>query len=55
VEEALCGQALSARSIDRAAGWRDSDGLTTSTADLHASEAYRRAMVPVFTRRALET
>ena len=27
--------------------------LTDVSADIHASEDYRRAMIPVFTRRAL--
>ena len=38
--------------------WQAEDPLTGEdiielNADLHASEAYRRAMVPIFTRRAL--
>ena len=52
VEEALAGQALSAESIEaasRIAGQNVSD----VNADLHASETYRRAMIPVFTKRAL--
>jgi aerobic carbon-monoxide dehydrogenase medium subunit len=53
VEEALSGQALSDEILDRAAGLAG-QGLEHVNSDLHASEAYRRAMVPVFTRRALE-
>jgi carbon-monoxide dehydrogenase medium subunit len=30
------------------------DGLSDINADIHASAEYRRAMVKVFTRRALE-
>jgi aerobic carbon-monoxide dehydrogenase medium subunit len=53
VEDALAGQAFSDDIIGRAAGLA---GLNVEgvNADLHASEAYRRAMIPVFTRRALE-
>ena len=52
VEAALAGQPLTAATIERAAGlagW----GLGDVNADIHASADYRRAMVPVFTRRAL--
>lgn len=52
VEEALAGQPLSAESLEaatRVAGQNVSD----VNADLHASEEYRRAMIPVFTKRAL--
>jgi aerobic carbon-monoxide dehydrogenase medium subunit len=53
VEDALAGQALSDDIIGRAAGLA---GLRVEgvNADIHASEAYRRAMIPVFTRRALD-
>jgi carbon-monoxide dehydrogenase medium subunit len=52
VEQALTGKALSAESIDAAARVAG-QGLTDVNADLHASEDYRRAMIPVFTKRAL--
>ncbi len=52
VEQALAGQPLSATTITRAAAAAGSD-LAGVNADLHASEEYRRAMIPVFTRRAL--
>ena len=53
VEEALAGQPLSARTIDAAASLAGAD-LAGLNADIHASEDYRRAMIPVFTRRALQ-
>lgn len=53
VEEALAGKALSKNTIDAAAQLAGV-GLTAINSDIHASEAYRRAMIPVFTRRALE-
>ncbi len=52
VEHALVGKALSAETIDaaaRAAG----QSVADVNSDLHASEDYRRAMIPVFTKRAL--
>ena len=52
VEQALVGKELSAASIEaaaRAAG----QSVTDVNSDLHASEDYRRAMIPVFTKRAL--
>ena len=52
VEEALKGQPLSSNSIETAA--QDAGaGLEDINSDLHASEEYRRAMIPVFTARAL--
>lgn len=51
VEEALVGRAPSADTFQAAAAAASVDDLN---ADIHASEEYRRAMVPVFTRRALE-
>lgn len=51
VEAALAGQPASAESVSRAAAAATLDYVI---ADLHASEAYRRAMIEVFTRRALE-
>ncbi len=53
VEEALVGQTLSKNTIDAAAKVAGT-GLKAVNSDIHASEAYRRAMIPVFTRRALE-
>ncbi len=52
VEEALVGKAASGDSIEAAAQLAG-NGLTDVNSDLHASEEYRRAMIPVFTRRAL--
>lgn len=52
VESALAGKAASAETIAAAA--RQAGGtLADLNADIHASEDYRRAMVPVFTERAL--
>ena len=53
VEAALAGQPASKETVAAAASQAASD-LRDVNADIHASEAYRRAMVPVFTRRALE-
>jgi len=53
VERALAGQPLTHAVIESAAGHTGED-VTQLNADIHASEAYRRAMIPVFTRRALE-
>jgi carbon-monoxide dehydrogenase medium subunit len=53
VEKAVAGQAPSARTIDAAVQLAGSD-LTEINSDIHASADYRRAMIPVFTRRALE-
>jgi carbon-monoxide dehydrogenase medium subunit len=53
VEEALAGQALSTNAI-AAASRLAGAGLEEVNSDIHASEEYRRAMIPVFTRRALE-
>jgi aerobic carbon-monoxide dehydrogenase medium subunit len=52
VEKALVGQPLSAGAIDRASNVAGED-LGELNSDIHASEEYRRAMVSVFTRRAL--
>ena len=49
----LAGKPLNQATIDAAASVAGEE-LTDINADLHASEAYRRAMVKVFTRRALE-
>ena len=53
VEQALAGQPLSSKAIESAAEIAGTD-LKEINADIHASESYRRAMIPVFTRRALE-
>jgi carbon-monoxide dehydrogenase medium subunit len=52
VEQALAGQAPSAESIEGAARLAGSS-VTDINSDIHASEEYRRAMIPVFTKRAL--
>jgi len=53
VEEALAGKKASTDVIAAAVQHAAAD-LQTVNADIHASAEYRRAMVPVFTRRALE-
>jgi carbon-monoxide dehydrogenase medium subunit len=53
VEQALAGKPLSKATIEAAAKVAGA-GLASVSSDIHASEAYRRAMIPVFTRRALE-
>ncbi len=53
VEEALIGKQPEQDTIDAAAGIAG-DGLEDINSDLHASAEYRRAMIKVFTRRALE-
>lgn len=52
-EQALAGKSLTQATIDQAAAVADST-LRDVNSDIHASEGYRRAMVKVFTRRALE-
>ena len=52
VEGALSGTELPSGAAAAAAG--AGDGLEFVNADLHGSEEYRRAMVDVFTRRAIE-
>ena len=54
VEEALAGKPASSETIAAAAQHAAAADLPTVNADLHASAEYRRAMIPVFTRRALE-
>jgi aerobic carbon-monoxide dehydrogenase medium subunit len=51
VEEALRGKAATREAVASAAALATLDDLNS---DIHASEEYRRAMLPVFTRRALE-
>ena len=53
VEEALAGQVLSMETVDAAARPAGSD-LKDINGDIHGSKDYRRAMIPVFTRRALK-
>jgi aerobic carbon-monoxide dehydrogenase medium subunit len=53
VEQALAGKPASNESIAAAARQAAAD-LSVVNSDIHASADYRRAMVPVFTRRALE-
>ena len=53
VERALAGQKANADTIKSASAEAGS-GVADLNADLHASADYRRAMIPVFTRRALE-
>lgn len=52
VEEALAGKTLSMENIESAA-LVAGKGVTDVNSDIHAGEDYRRAMIPVFTRRAL--
>jgi carbon-monoxide dehydrogenase medium subunit len=53
VEQALANRPLSKATIAAAAEVA-AEGLEGINSDIHASVDYRRAMVPVFTRRALE-
>ena len=53
VEQALAGKTASADVIG-AASHSAGSALADLNADLHGSADYRRAMIPVFTRRALE-
>jgi len=53
VEEALKGKPAAKSSIEPAAQLA-ADGVADINSDIHASESYRRAMIPVFARRALE-
>jgi carbon-monoxide dehydrogenase medium subunit len=52
VERALAGKPAVARTIEEAARGAGAD-VQAINADIHASEEYRRAMIAVFTRRAL--
>jgi len=51
VEQALAGQPAGRETIARAAALANVEDVNS---DIHASQDYRRAMIPVFTRRALE-
>jgi carbon-monoxide dehydrogenase medium subunit len=53
VEQALAGKSASQETVMAAARQAVAD-LSVVNSDIHASADYRRAMVPVFTRRALE-
>ena len=53
VEQALAGQPASKDACAAAAKDAAAD-VKVVNSDLHASEEYRRAMIPIFTRRALE-
>jgi carbon-monoxide dehydrogenase medium subunit len=53
VEKALAGQKANADVI-KTASVQAGSAIADLNADLHASADYRRAMIPVFTRRALE-
>ena len=53
VEQALAGQSLSKETLAAAVKGADAE-LQIVNADIHASEQYRRAMIPIFARRALE-
>ena len=53
VEAALAGKPLSDATIETAAAVA-ADGLDDLNADLHGSAAYRRQMIKVFTKRALD-
>jgi carbon-monoxide dehydrogenase medium subunit len=53
VEQALVGKPLTAAVMESASQKAGAD-ITSMNSDIHASEDYRRAMIPVFTRRALE-
>ena len=52
VEQALAGRPATANTVAQAVQGAGAD-LDGVNADIHASEAYRRAMIPVFTKRAL--
>jgi len=52
VEQALAGKPAVAKTIEEAARDAGAD-VEVVNADIHASEEYRRAMIAVFTRRAL--
>jgi carbon-monoxide dehydrogenase medium subunit len=54
VEAALAGKPATADTCRAAAASAGSE-LSYVTGDLHASSEYRKAMIPVFTRRALES
>jgi carbon-monoxide dehydrogenase medium subunit len=51
VEQALAGKPAARATLEAAAAVASLDELNS---DIHASDEYRRAMVTVYTRRALE-
>jgi CO/xanthine dehydrogenase FAD-binding subunit len=53
VEEGLAGRPVSVSSIEAAARLAGAS-LQDVNSDIHAGEEYRRAMIPVFTGRALK-
>jgi len=53
VESALTGKPLSKATIEAASSNAGAE-IKDINSDIHASDDYRRAMIPVFTRRALE-
>ena len=53
VESALSGQPASSETAASAARFGGA-GIDDLNSDIHASAEYRRAMIPVFTRRALD-
>ena len=53
VEEALAGRPATSDTVSAVAG-NAADGIEDLNDDIHASAEYRRAMVSVFTRRALD-
>jgi aerobic carbon-monoxide dehydrogenase medium subunit len=53
VENALAGKPATPQTIDRAAAFAGAS-LDHVASDIHASSDYRRAMIPVFTGRALK-
>jgi carbon-monoxide dehydrogenase medium subunit len=53
VEAALAGKPATTDTVAAAAAGAGAN-LEAVNEDIHASEAYRRAMIPVFARRALE-
>lgn len=53
VEQALAGQPATAATVASAVSRAGAD-IKQVNADIHASEDYRRAMIPVFAKRALE-
>jgi carbon-monoxide dehydrogenase medium subunit len=52
VEAALAGKTLTASSIEAAVGSAGAS-IEDLNSDIHASQEYRRAMIPIFTERAL--
>jgi carbon-monoxide dehydrogenase medium subunit len=53
VEKALAGKPLSTGTLDAAAKMAGAK-IDDTNSDIHASREYRRAMIPVFTKRALK-